>query len=196
MPGRPWNHNIHYHPLVLHATPSRCERALDVGCGRGFLARELAERCAHVVAIDADEDTLAQARGSGNAAGRIEYVLGDVIRYPFPHESFDLIAAVATLHHVPLVPALKRFSDLLRPGGVLAVVGLYRASTAADYAMGTIAVPASLMLRAIWGQTDVGARLKDPEETFQDLRNASALLPGAELRRRLLFRYSLTWRKP
>src|ERR1035438_1423379 len=35
----PWNHNIHYHDVVLRSVPPRCRRALDVGCGQGLLAR-------------------------------------------------------------------------------------------------------------------------------------------------------------
>ena len=43
MPSVPdrWNHNIHYHPLILQAIGSRRGRVLDVGCGEGFLAGEL-----------------------------------------------------------------------------------------------------------------------------------------------------------
>jgi len=196
MSSRPWNHNIHYHPIVLRAMPLQCERVLDVGCGRGVLARKLAEHRAHVVALDPDPEALSHARGQGNANGRVEYVQGDAVEYQFLRESFDLIAVVATLHHLPLIPALQRFADLLRPGGVLVVIGLYRADTLTDYTLGTIAVPTSLVLKALQGQTDVGAPLRDPKETFRDIRNACQLvLPGAQLRRRLLFRYSLIWRK-
>src|SRR5215472_9341846 len=139
MSSRSWNHNIHYHPLVLRAMPLQCERVFDVGCGRGFLARKLANRCAHVVALDPDPEALSHARSQGNSNGRIEYVQGDAVEYQFPRESFDLIAVVATLHHLPLIPALQRFADLLRPGGVLVVIGLYRADTLTDYTLGTIA---------------------------------------------------------
>lgn len=192
----PWNHNIHYHPLVLGAIPEQCERALDIGCGRGLLARKLAERCARVVAIDPDADTLVHARGLGDADRRIEYVLGDVMQYPFARDDFDFIAAVATLHHLPLEPALKRFAELLRPGGVLAVIGLARASEPMDYLFAAASVPAHWVLRWLRGNTDVGAPLQDPKETFRDIRLAcDAVLPDAELRRLLLFRYWLTWRK-
>ena len=30
-----WNHNIHYHRLILQAVPPGCQRVLDVGCGEG-----------------------------------------------------------------------------------------------------------------------------------------------------------------
>jgi len=36
-----WNHNIHYHPMILGALGSGRDRVLDVGCGEGILAREL-----------------------------------------------------------------------------------------------------------------------------------------------------------
>jgi len=162
-----------------------------------LLARELSERCAHVVALDPDSEVLSQARGLGDAHGRIEFILGDFIQYPFPIRSFDFIAAVATLHHLPLETALERFAQLLRPGGVLAVIGLSRASDPLDYAFGAAATPAHWVLSLLRGNSDVGAPLRNPKETFREIgRACSSILPGAELRRRLLFRYSLTWRKP
>jgi enterochelin esterase-like enzyme len=38
----PWNHNIQYHDVVLRSIPRRAARALDVGCGQGLLAQQLA----------------------------------------------------------------------------------------------------------------------------------------------------------
>jgi 2-polyprenyl-3-methyl-5-hydroxy-6-metoxy-1,4-benzoquinol methylase len=57
-----WNHSIHYHRLLLRAAPERCERALDVGCGEGVLARKLRRQVAHVSAIDIDENSIELAR--------------------------------------------------------------------------------------------------------------------------------------
>lgn len=117
--------------------------------------------------------------------------------HPFAADSFDLITAVATLHHLPLRPALARFRNLLNSGGVLAIIGLYRAQTLGDYALAASAFPLSWILRALRGHTDVGAPVQNPSETLREIRSAcDALLPGAMLRRHLLFRYSLVWRKP
>ena len=139
--NRAWNHNVHYHDLILHLVGHHGDRALDVGCGQGLLARLLAERFDEVVAIDPDRQSLADARALGEDQPRIEYVEGDVMSYAFDGESFDCITAVASLHHLPLEPALVRFRDLLKPGGFLVVIGLYRESGIADYVNAAIALP-------------------------------------------------------
>jgi SAM-dependent methyltransferase len=196
MSRSPWNRNIHYHRILLHAVPPNCRRALDVGCGQGQLTRQLAPHCEEVIGIDADRDTLTRARANSSAA-RITFMEGDVMKHPFPDESFDFITAVATLHHLPLRPALTRFRDLLRPGGVLAVVGLYRNHSLEDYLWAAAAVPTSWMLRCLYGQAEVGAPVLDPKETLREIRaECDALIPGARFQRHLLFRYSFVWRKP
>src|SRR5215831_3256483 len=102
---RRWNHNIHYYPLVLAAVPAGCERVLDVGCGEGMLARQLACRVPHVVGIDQDAVSLEAARCHG-PDGQIEFVCGDFLAYPFPPASFGLITCVAALHHMDPAAAL------------------------------------------------------------------------------------------
>ena len=117
--------------------------------------------------------------------------------YSFSDKSFELITAVATLHHLPLRPALLRFRQLLIPGGVLAIIRLYRGETFSDHALAAAAFPASWMFRLFRGYADVGAPVRDPRETLREIRSAcDVILPGASLRKHLLFRYSLTWRKP
>lgn len=192
-----WNHNIHYHDVVLRSVPSNCRQALEVGCGQGLLARQLARQCEQIVAIDVDHDALACARATSASEARIEFVEGDVMTYSFSDGSFDLVTAVATLHHLPLKPALERFRSLLRSGGVLALVGLYRSNAFGDYALAAAAFPASWILGCLRQRVEIGAPVQDPRETLGDIRTASdTLLPGAVLRRHLLFRYSLIWRKP
>jgi len=192
-----WNHNIHYHDVVLRAVPTNCRRALEVGCGQGLLARQLARQCEQVVAIDVDRDALSGGAAMSAAEARIEFVEGDVMTHPFSGGSFDLVTAVATLHHLPLKPALARFRSLLRSGGVLAVVGLYRLHTPGDYAWAAAALPASRIMGCLRQRAEVGAPVQHPGETLGEIRAAcQTLLPGAVFRRHLFFRYSLIWRKP
>jgi 2-polyprenyl-3-methyl-5-hydroxy-6-metoxy-1,4-benzoquinol methylase len=193
---RDWNHNIHYHEFVLDAVPPACQRALDVGCGQGLLAQRLARHSQEVIAIDVDRDAITHAQAAHASGARIEFVEGDALTHPFPENSFDFIGAVAALHHLPLRPALVRFRSLLRPGGVLVVIGLHRSHTPVDYAWSAAAFPVSWMFRCLRHQVEVGAPVQNPRESLGEIRSAcDAVLPGAALRRRLLFRYSLIWRK-
>lgn len=193
---RPWNHNIQYYDFVVRLAAPDCQRALDVGCGQGLLAQRLAQRYPEVIAIDADRTAISRAK-LDRASASITFIEGDVMTYPFPDDSFDLIALVASIHHLPLRPAMVRFQKLLRPGGVLAVVGLYRGEKLADLALAAVAFPVSWILRLFRGYADVSAPVQPPRETLREIRNeCGLLLPGASLRRRLFFRYTLTWSKP
>ena len=198
-----WNHNIHYHELVMSAISPRCRRALDVGCGRGELAQKLARQADEVFAIDVDRECLAFAKAVPGGEANITFVQGSVLEHPLPEGSFDLVVAMASLHHLPLREALERFRKLLRPGGILIVVGLYRAVTHIDHAIDAIALPISWAIRSLKGTQKVGAPalgappLKDPAETLRDIRTeCESSLPGGVLRRRLFFRYSFIWQKP
>jgi SAM-dependent methyltransferase len=187
-----WNHNVHYHRLVLNALPSSRERALDVGCGHGLLTRSLATCFRNVVAIDIDPGTLAAAKAEG-APPNVSFVLGNVMAYDL-RDRFDFITVVATLHHLPLSRALQRFRNLLNPGGRCVAVGLYRADSLVDHAYSVAALPASWAMRAVRGFADVKAPIQPPRETLRYIRAAvAANLPGATLRRHLFWRYSVVW---
>ncbi len=192
-----WNHNIHYYDLVLCSIPVPCRRSLDVGCGAGTLARRLAGYCQEVLAIDSDHDAISRARDASSSRASVTFIEGDVMTHSLPQGGFDFIAAVASLHHLPLRPALARFQSLLNPAGVLVVVGLYRCQSLSDYAWAAAALPTSWALRLTRGHTDVAAPVQEPKESLSEIQEAcESLLPGSVFRRRLLFRYSVTWRKP
>jgi SAM-dependent methyltransferase len=194
--GSRWNHNIHYHPLILAAVPAGCSRALDVGCGEGMLARELAQSVPHVTAIDVDEPSLRLGRAQGPAR-RVEYLAGDFVGYPFD-SSFDFIASVAALHHMDMRQALTRMRELLRPGGTLAIVGLARSRYPADLpaeAAGLVLHRVYTASRGYWEHS--APMVWPPPETYQSARRLAAeVLPGVRYRRHPLWRYSLVWSKP
>jgi 2-polyprenyl-3-methyl-5-hydroxy-6-metoxy-1,4-benzoquinol methylase len=190
-----WNRNVHYHRVVLGAVPRDCRRALDVGCGTGMLARRLAACCSDVVGIDANAPALARARAA-HVLSNVKFIEGDAMTHAFDEASFDLIASIATLHHLPLEPALERFKQLLRPGGTLAVIGLYRMSTLSDLVYAHAAMPVSWWYRCTRPVEPVAAPIRDPDETLSEIQCAAKrILPGADVTRQLLFRYSLVWRK-
>ena len=207
----PWSHNVHYHRVILDAVPAGCQRALDVGCGTGALTRRLRSAVPEVTGIDRDERSIELARSHPDAAG-VSYVLGDFREAPLRAESFDLITAVASLHHMDEAAALERMRDLLRPGGVLAIVGLGR------FSLPDLALVPALLVPAVAGtRLHLLAAARDrrrsgtagpagtykppivwpPPSTYRYIRRlARRLLPGSRYRRHLYWRYSLVWTKP
>jgi SAM-dependent methyltransferase len=195
-PGSRWNHNIHYHPLILAAVPAGCESALDVGCGEGILARELRQSVPHVTAIDLDEPSLSLGREQ-DPDGAIDFLAGDFLTHPFTG-SFDFIASVAAIHHMDMRRALERMRDLLRPGGTLVVIGLARAKYPADLPVEAAGAVLHRLHKARRGYWEHSAPiLWPPPETFASARRLAAeVLPGMRYRRHLLWRYSIVWSKP
>jgi SAM-dependent methyltransferase len=193
---RRWNHNIHYYPLVLAAVPPGCQRVLEVGCGEGMLARQLACRVPRVVGIDQHAASIELARRQG-PDGQVEFVCGDFLTHPFPLASFGLIACVAALHHMDAAAALARMGQLLVPGGTLVIVGLAR-SRPPDLPWEAAAVIANLGHRATKGYWQHPSPIVwPPPHTYRQIRAlAGEALPGVRFRRHLLWRYSLVWAKP
>ncbi|MFE5474370.1 class I SAM-dependent methyltransferase [Nocardia sp. NPDC056541] len=192
MPTDPyWNHNTHYHPWVLDQVPDTARTALDIGCGDGLLARKLATRCDAVLGVDIDDRVIANAPAAPNV--HLEHA-----DFRDLDQTFDVVTAVATLHHVPVREGVTALRHLVAPGGTLAVVGLWKMHPVSDFHY----LP---LLPAIWGLDRWRRRshggpdvtLADPRETLAEIRSAAAEhLPGAEIHRRLMWRYTLRWQRP
>lgn len=189
------NHTIDYFRELLPLVPDSARTALDVGCGEGFAARALAARGLTVTAVDVDAPSLALAREQDTA--RIDYVEADAMTADLPGE-YDVITALAVLHHLPLEAALRRLESLLAPGGVLVVVGLAASQLPRDAARELAAVTAHQVGRLThreWEQPS--PTVWPPPVTYPQARDAAAqILPGSVFRRRLKWRYTLTWVKP
>jgi ubiquinone/menaquinone biosynthesis C-methylase UbiE len=195
--GDYWNHNVHYQRVILDAVPAGCGPAIDVGCGDGLLACRLAARCAAVTGIDQDEKMVAVARERGRAVPAVSFVQADFLAYPLDDASFDFACANTALHHMDFGAALVKMARILRPGGRLAVVGLAREGSPADWAIGAAGLPANIWYKYTRGEGNPGAPVMAPDMTWSQVRSTAArLLPGARYRRHLLWRYSVTWLKP
>jgi len=81
-----------YHRRLMEAAAVRPgERVLDVGCGNGQVARELAAAGATAVGIDLSHQMLERAREL--AAGGAEFVEGDAQVHPFAAGQFDVVVS-------------------------------------------------------------------------------------------------------
>ena len=191
-----WNHNIHYHHLVLDAMPEDARTALDVGTGDGLLARDLASVVPSVTGIDLDAHVLESARRESSA---VDWVRGDVMTHPFAAESFDVVASVATLHHLgDPAAALRRLAALTAPGGVVVVIGIARTSTVTDVATHLVGQVQHRVLSARYGFWEHSApKVWPPRHTHREVRAAAHKeLPGSRGHRLPMWRYVIEWRKP
>lgn len=199
--GLVWDHNAYYGRWLLRRLPARVPAALDVGCGAGRLATALAGRADRVDAVDRSAAMLELARARCPAG--VNWLLGDVLADDLQlADGYDLVTAVTCLHHMPLRPALRRLAGLVRPGGLLAVVGMYVPATVGDRLVELLALPANaamgLALAARGGRRyATGMPIREPTDTLAVIGAAAAeIMPGALIRRRLFWRYTLLWRRP
>ena len=109
------------------------EQVLDVGCGTGTLAMEVARRvgrAGHVAGVDPGTEQIACARTK--AARRhvpIEFQIGVIEQLPFPDQTFDVVFSTLMMHHLPA--SLKRqglaeIARVLKPGGRLIIADFKR----------------------------------------------------------------------
>lgn len=201
-----WSHNSHYHAFLLRHVP-RGGLALDIGCGAGAFARQLASRADRVLGLDLSPEMVRRARARSRAYPGIQVAVADVLACDFPPATFDTIAAIATLHHMDLAAVLNHIAAWLKPGGVFVALDLYEAVGARDMLLSTLAVPTSTLYRvartgrlresdaahAVWAAHGVHDRYLTVADAS---RIASRALPGAVVRQHLLWRYSLVWRSP
>jgi SAM-dependent methyltransferase len=205
----PWSHNEHFHGWILRNLPARRQAAVDVGCGTGVLAAKLAARFARVTGIDADEGMAAAAgaRLAGDPRVNIMRCRFEAFAEAASDGEADLITMVAVLHHLDLGDTLQRIPRLLAPGGRLLVVGLAKVSSPADAAVDLMSAAANPVMGLIKHprlarQADEAdyepiMPVRDPSATLAEIAaTASVRLPGATIRRRLFFRYTLRWDKP
>jgi demethylmenaquinone methyltransferase/2-methoxy-6-polyprenyl-1,4-benzoquinol methylase len=110
----------------------RGARALDLACGTGDIAFQLASRGAIVIGLDITHRMLQLARQrpeSGNQ--RVSFVTGDMSALPFPEGSFDVVSTGYGLRNVPMLSvALGEVARVLRTGGLLLSLDFNRPSQA------------------------------------------------------------------
>jgi ubiquinone/menaquinone biosynthesis C-methylase UbiE len=136
----------------------------------------------------------------------IDFQLADAAACDFPSEEFDVIATIATLHHLPFALMLRKLKRALKPNGTLLILDLFEPEGFSDYLTSALALPVNVCLRLIRRH-----RLRPPAEvraawaeherhdsflTLSQVRETCAkVLPGAQVRKHLLWRYSVVWKK-
>jgi ubiquinone/menaquinone biosynthesis C-methylase UbiE len=193
-----WNHNTRYHRTLLRLVPNSCERALDVGCGDGTFAERLATKCGAVVALDSDEQQVDIASRRCAHLRNVSVLHADFLTADLGQASFDIVTALASLHHFPFEAAIDRARGLLRPGGRLIVLGVWTDNvTARDHVVNSAAGLTNKLYQRVWGPDVMSAPTAISEMTLREVRHqAGRLTPQAAVRRHLLWRYVMAWKQP
>jgi SAM-dependent methyltransferase len=95
-------------------------QVLDVGCGPGVLAAEVARRCphAHVRGLDLSPTRLAEAKQLGKGQSNLQFQQGDAAALPFDDASLDLIYCRFLLEYLPdKHQAVAEMARVCAPGG-------------------------------------------------------------------------------
>lgn len=102
------------------------QQVLDLGCGTGLFARELARRGADVTGLDVSHKLIEQANMLDREAGTsLDYVVATAEETFFPDASFDVVTAAASWHWFDHDAATAEVHRILRENGVLLTLWYY-----------------------------------------------------------------------
>lgn len=201
-----WDHNSHYHPFLIKHIPPHCTATLDIGCGTGAFTRLLAQRSGQVLSLDLSPNMIRVAKQQSSHYANIDFQTADAITYDLPSNHFECIASIATLHHLPMETMLSKMKQALKKNGVIVILDLFETRGSVDFLGSVLSFPASKILKLIkTGQLrepgevrDAWARHGNNDQylSLPEIRRVCAtILPGANIKKHLLWRYSIIWKK-
>ena len=104
--------------LISLAAVRSGQHALDVACGTGDIAFELARGGARTTGLDVTTRML-QIASRKTPAAAVHFVAGDMMALPFSDCRFDVVTSGYGIRNVPAIePALREIYRVLKPGGV------------------------------------------------------------------------------
>jgi SAM-dependent methyltransferase len=130
--NRPTYHPNLYKIIIDHhtSTGGQLDTLLDIGCGPGSAARDLAPRFAHALGLDPSEGMITNARSLAGVSATSEPIrfeistaedLGSNLSPPVEDSSVDLIIAATAAHWFDMARFWPQASRVLKPGGTVAL---------------------------------------------------------------------------
>jgi sterol 24-C-methyltransferase len=116
----------HEHYLALRMGLMSGMNVLDVGCGVGGPARQIAKFTGcNIVGLNNNDYQIERGMAYAKKEGldnQVSFVKGDFMQMSFPDNSFDAVYAIeATVHAPSLVGIYSEILRVLKPGGVFGV---------------------------------------------------------------------------
>ena len=126
--------NVTNQAIVLAVLGRQPECVLDLGCGEGWLLRELEKRAIDAVGVDGDATLVEAARVAGASQVHLATYEELVEARVDIGRDYDLICANFALLHQDIIPLLATLNGLLAPGGALVIQTLHPwVAAAGDY---------------------------------------------------------------
>lgn len=112
--------------VIAHYGLAPGMRVLDVGCGKGFLVKDLMLECPGLEVFGLDVSLYAILHAPEELAGRLH--LGTAEKLPFPDKSFDCVISLNTIHNLARPAAIRAMGEIERVsrGKSFVVVDSYR----------------------------------------------------------------------
>jgi 2-polyprenyl-3-methyl-5-hydroxy-6-metoxy-1,4-benzoquinol methylase len=201
-----WDHNNCYFRHLLKYVPNNIETCVDIGCGKGQLSFMMSQKSKNVIAVDLADKMIEKAKVL-HANTNITYICGNILDMKFENDSIDVIITTATAHHLPYEWLLCFANDKLKKGGRLIILDLAKAGSLSDYIIWGAAFLPNIVINLIKNH-----RLQKDDEhskevwqrhgkhdTYMTMKEIKTLadkcIPGAKVKRKLFWRYTLIWEK-
>ncbi len=182
--------------------PRAGEKVLDLACGPGTLALELARYGCPVYALDLAEKMIARARSVARLrrCPPVHFAVADVEQLPLPDQVFDLVTCAFSFPDFPTpAKAIAEICRVTRPGGRIAVLEAVAPEDSAQSAaldrlerLRSNGVPTHLLslpeLLALFREAGLlllDASVSERRRRLEDWLGPAAVRGGAVTRRRL-----------
>ena len=98
--------------IISHFSLKSGMRVLDVGCGKGFLIKDLIYVCPGLEVFGLDVSEYAIINSVDEAVGRIH--LGSAEKICFPDNSFDCVLSINAIHNLSRPKAIRALAEIER----------------------------------------------------------------------------------
>jgi len=158
--GRGAEMETHHRPItdpmlrLMDLQPS--DTVLDVGCGTGWLARQIAAQLpeGRVAGIDVSDEMIKLAQRSSTGLESVTFLLGAADNIPWPDSSFTKVISVESAYYWDDPSrAIRETFRILRPGGsAWILINFYRDNPHCHQWVDELTVPVKLLAADEWAR--------------------------------------------